>query len=223
MHSISDPEPFLHNLCSKSFEYPHANPCTNIVPLDYTSSTKQLENHYIHCTEALEQQRHSKPAEDSQILPMNITYLSQELQNLIVVHQLDSKLHTPINFRTLQAEFALHPDGTFVIHNLRYGCNIGYTGPQFAHCGNNFPSSFQHPSTLDANANVECNKGRILSPFKTPPLPNFRCSGLGLVPKHDGGWHAIHYISLLMVLVSMTIDPEAYTLNYCSVDDAFTI
>lgn len=46
----------------------------------------------------------------------------------------------------------------------------------------------QHPSTLDANITVECDMGRILGPFKTPPLSNFHCSGLGLVPKHDNGW-----------------------------------
>ena len=69
IHSISDPEPFLHNLCSESFEYPHTNPCINIAPLNCTSGTKQIENPYIHCTEALERQRHSEPAEDSQILP----------------------------------------------------------------------------------------------------------------------------------------------------------
>ena len=207
--------------------YPHANPCTNIVPLDCTSSTKQLENPYIDCTKALEQQSHSKPAEDGQILPMNITHLSQQLQNLIAVHQLDSKLRTPINFRTLQTKPALHPDQVFVnqlIHNLQYGCNIGYTGPQFAHCGSNLPSSFQHPSTLDANINVECDKGRILGPFETPPLPNFRCSGLGLVPKHDGGWYAIYHLSAPYgSSINDSIDPEAYTLNYCSVDDAFAI
>ena len=107
--------------------YPQANPCTNIVPLDCTSSTKELENPYIDYTEALEQQSHSKPAEDGQILPMNITHLSQQLQNLIAVHQLDSKLRTPINFRTLQTKLALHPDQVFMnqlIYNLQYGCNI---------------------------------------------------------------------------------------------------
>ena len=94
--------------------YSLANPCTDIVPLDCTSSIKWLDNPYINCTEALEQQRHSKPTEYSQILPMIITHLSQQLQNLIAVHQLGTKLCTPMNFHTLQAELALHPDWTFV-------------------------------------------------------------------------------------------------------------
>ena len=148
----------------------------------------------------------------------NITHFSQQLQNLIVAHQLDSKPRTPIKLHTLRTELALHPDWTFVsqlIHNLQYGCNIGYTGPQFAHCSNNLPSSFQHPSTLDANIIAECDKGHILGPFKTPPLLNFRCSGLGLVPKHDGGWRAIYHLSAPYgSSINDSIDPEAYTLTY---------
>ena len=109
-----------------------------------------------------------------------------------------------------------------LIHNLQYGCNIGYTGPQFAHCGNNLPSSFQHPSTLDANIIAECDKGCILGPFETPPLSNFRCSGLGLVPKHDGGWRAIYHLSAPYgSSINDSIDPQVYILTYCSVDDAF--
>ena len=153
---------------------------------------------------------------------MRSTRFSQQLQNLISPHQLDSKLRTPIKYYTLQTELALHPDQTFVnqpIHNLQYASNIGYTGPQFAHCGSNLPSSFQHPSTLNTNI-----KGCILGPFESPPLPNFRCSGLGLVPKHDGGWHAIYHLSTPHgASINDFIDPEAYTLNYCSVDDAFAI
>ena len=83
---------------------------------------------------------------------------------------------------------------------------------------------FQHPSTLDANITAECDTGRILGPFKTPPLPNFHCSGLGLVPKHDGGWHAIYHLSAPYgSSINDLIDPDAYTLSYCSVDDAFAI
>jgi len=81
-----------------------------------------------------------------------------------------------------------------------------------------------HPSTLDANIIAECDKGRILGPFETLPLPNFCCSGLGLVPKHDGGWHAIYHLSAPYgSCINDSIDPEAYTLTYCSVDDAFAI
>ena len=95
---------------------------------------------------------------------------------------------------------------------------------QFAHCDNNLPSSFQHPSTLDANIIAECDKGCILGPFETPPLPNFCCSGLGLVPKIDGSWRAIYHLPAPYgSSINDSIDPEAYTLTYCSVDDVFAI
>ena len=83
---------------------------------------------------------------------------------------------------------------------------------------------FPPPSTLDANITVECNTGHILSAFKTPSLPNFRCSGLGLVPKHDGGWRTIYHLSALYgSSITDSVDPSDHTLSYCSVDDAFAI
>ena len=66
--------------------------------------------------------------------------------------------------------------------------------------------------------------GRILGPFQTPPLPNFRTSGLGLVPKHDGGWRIIYHLSASAgQSVNDFIDPFTYSLSYCSIDDAYTI
>ena len=170
---------------------------------------------------------HNLYSDTTQVPNRQIAHFSQQLKTLIGAYQLDTKPRTPIRWHILQAELALYPDQMFVhelIHNLQYGCNIGYTVPQFSHCNSNLPSSFQHPTTLDDNITAECNAGRILGPFKTPPLPNFRCSGLGLVPKHDGGWRAIYHLSAPYgSSINDSIDPDAYTLSYCSVDDAFNI
>ena len=58
------------------------------------------------------------------------------------------------------------------------------------------------PATLilDNALAQECNAGRTLGPFDNPPLPDFHCSGLGLVPKHDGGWRTIYHLSAPMVI-----------------------
>ena len=40
-----------------------------------------------------------------------------------------------------------------------------------------------------------CEAGRIIGPFSTPPLNNFCTSGLGLVPKHNGEWRVIYHLS----------------------------
>ena len=59
-----------------------------------------------------------------------------------------------------------------------------------------------------------------------PPLPNFRCSGLGLVPKHDGDWGTIYLLSALLGnSINDFIDPTTYVhpIIYCTVDNAYAI
>ena len=134
---------------------------------------------------------------------------------------------TPIRSFLLERELSSHPDKTFVrqlINDLQHGCSIGYTGLQFAHLAKKLPSAFQQPSVIDATLQKECEAGRILGPFPTPPLPNFRTSGLGLVPKHDGGWRIIYHLSAPTThSINYFIDPLMYSLSYCSIDDAYTI
>ena len=99
---------------------------------------------------------------------MHMANFQQQLSHLIITHQLDKKCRTPIRLHALQAELTIHPDQTFVhqlIHNMQYGCDISYTGPQLSHYSINFPSSFQHPSPLDDNIITEYNAGRILRPY----------------------------------------------------------
>ena len=64
--------------------------------------------------------------------------------------------------------------------------------------------------------------GRILGPFLILPLHNFCTSGLGLVPKHDGGWRIIYHLSAPVGFsINDYIDSSTYSLSYCSVDDAY--
>ena len=63
-----------------------------------------------------------------------------------------------------------------------------------------------------------------LGPLRHSSTPQLRCSGLGLVPKHDGGWHAIYHLSAPYgSSINDSISSQDYTLSYCSVDDAFMI
>ena len=131
----------------------------------------------------------------------------------------------PIRSFVLERELSNHPDKAFVmqfIHNLQHGCMIGYNGPQFANLAKNLPSAYQQPEVIDATLIKECEAGRILGPFPTPPLSNFRTSGLGLVPKHDGGWRIIYHLSAPVGFsINDFIDSSMYSLSYCSVDDAY--
>ena len=106
--------------------------------------------------------------------------------------------------------------------NLTHECPTGYKGPHFAHTSRNLPSTFQQPDILDAALATECAAGRILGPYNNPPLPNLRCSGLGLTPKHDGGWYTIYHLSASSnCSVNDFVDADAYTLSYCTVDHTF--
>ena len=134
---------------------------------------------------------------------------------------------TPIRPLILEWELRDHHDKTFVeqlLSDIRHGCDIGFTGPQFAYTASNLQSAFSQPSILDNALVTECSLNRVLGPFDSPPLPNFRCSGLGLVPKQDGGWRTIYHLSApLGKSINDFINPDTYTLTYCSVDDAFAI
>ena len=116
--------------------------------------------------------------------------MPRRLQIFIDQHNIQVTYRTPLNVFTLTRELEVHPDRKFVhtlIHNLIYGYNIGYNGPELDQISSNLHSAYHQPIILDTAIANECQVGRILGPFAHPPLPHFRSSGLGLVPKHDGG------------------------------------
>ena len=90
-----------------------------------------------------------------------------------------------------------------------------------AHLAKNLPTAYQQP---DATLQRECEAGRILGSFISQPLPNFCSSGLGLIPKHDGGWRIIYHLSAPRgSSINDYIDSSLYSLSYCSIDDAYRI
>lgn len=165
------------------------------------------------------------PPSQEQIV--SYAHLPQQLQQFVRAQKIILHSCTSVNAHHLYLELSAHPDQPFVkqlLHNLQYGCAIGYNGPQFSHCSNNLPSAFQQPSVLDTTLASECSAGHILGPFPSPPLPNLRCSGLGIIPKHDGGWRIIYHLSAPHgTSINDFIDPEQYSLSYCTVDNAFAI
>ena len=83
-----------------------------------------------------------------------------------------SKPWTPTRPFILERKLSNHPNKTFVeelIHDLCYGCTIGYTGPQFSYLANNLLSANQQPEVIDATLEKECEVGRVLGPFESPP------------------------------------------------------
>ena len=64
----------------------------------------------------------------------------------------------------------------------------------------------------------------MAGPFSSPPFDDLHCSGVGIVPKKDGGWPLINHLSAPNGLsINDFIDLHDYSLQYTSVDDAIRI
>ena len=111
-----------------------------------------------------------------------------------------------------------------LLANLTHGCNIGYEGPQFPLTAPHLPTALSHPHVIDKALREECVAGRMAGPYSHPPLPNLRCSGLGVVPKKDGGWRVIYHLSAPTGRsINDFINPVRFSLHYCTTDAAIAI
>ena len=137
------------------------------------------------------------------------------------------QLVTPIRLLQLERELANHHDTGFVgqlIASIKHGCCIGYDGPQYAHTAKHLPTAHTHTDVITAALAKECDAGRMAGPYPQPPLPNLRCSGLGVVPKKVGGWRVIYHLSAPHgSSINDFIDPAGFSLHYCTIDSAVRI
>ena len=66
---------------------------------------------------------------------------------------------------------------------LREGAHIGYSGPRAHQVSPNLISAAQHPDVVTSNLRKEVNLGRVAGPYPSPPMPNFQCHRVGVVPQ----------------------------------------
>ena len=92
---------------------------------------------------------------------------------------------TPVNVERL--EILLHgynPALTqYLIEGYSLGFRIYFVGERCAMDSPNLKSALERPIVTSAKLQKECDAGRIVGPFATPPFSNFRTSPIGLVPK----------------------------------------
>ena len=133
------------------------------------------------------------------------------------------RARSPLQRSEFEHELANYPDKTFVnwlLHSIDNGVSLGYSGPRTSHISPNLFSARLHPMVIE-ELTKEINKGRILGPFNDKPLPNLRCSGMGVVPKKNGGWRVIMHLSAPPgSSVNDHISSEDFTLHYTTIDDA---
>ena len=134
---------------------------------------------------------------------------------------------TPVNIVSLSAELKHHPDEQFIaslIHDLQWGCNIGYAGPRSARITPNLKSAYLHPEAVSAALVKEVSNGHTAGPFPTPPIPNLQCSPLRVVPKKDGSWRIIMDLSSPHgSSVNDFISKDDFALHYATFDQALTL
>ena len=134
---------------------------------------------------------------------------------------------TPVNIANLSTELKHHPDQQFVtslLHDLQWGCHVGYIGPRFARITPNLTSALRHPDAVSAALAKEVSNGHTAGPFQTPPIPNLQCSPLGVVPKKDGTWRIIMDLSSPHgSSINDYISKEEFSLHYATFDQALSL
>ena len=108
------------------------------------------------------------------------------------------------------------------IDGFRLGFRVHFAGERLAYESRNLKSALEQPELVKAKLGKECNAGRIVGLFTTPPFPNFRTSPLGIVPKKDPSeFRLIHHLSYPNGSSVNDFIPDLYsTVKYASVGDA---
>ena len=113
----------------------------------------------------------------------------------------------------------------FLVDGFRYCFRVNFVGGRVSYESPNLKSALERPDITRAKLRKECDAGRIVGSFSTPPFLNFRCSPLGLVPKKDpSDFRMIHHLSYPKgSSVNDFIPDYCSTVKYASVGDAIKL
>ena len=124
----------------------------------------------------------------------------------------------------LAQELMNHPDHQFasdLVHDLQFGCCIGFQGPRHHRITPNLKSTVLHPDAVTEALSKEVSRGHTAGRFSSLPLPTLQCLPSGLVPKKNGSWRIIMDLSLpLGSYINDFISKEDYTLHYATFNQA---
>ena len=127
---------------------------------------------------------HFKHICNKPVVETTLALNAQKYPNCNSTHPILTPASTPVNVANLSTELKHHPNEQFVtslLHNLQWGCHVGYTSPRFARIAPNLTSALVHPDAVSAALAKEVSNGHTAGPFQTPPIPNLQCSPLGVV------------------------------------------
>ncbi|WAQ99023.1 hypothetical protein MAR_023396 [Mya arenaria] len=107
---------------------------------------------------------------------------------------------------------------SFLLKGFQSGFSLGTTATPSIAIHSNHPSVSTHLDFVRSKVISEIKLGRVKGPYLAPPLPNFICSPLGVVPKKSSTlFRVIHDLSFSRhsLSVNSTIPPEHSTSDKC--------
>ena len=129
---------------------------------------------------------------------------------------------SPFNIKGWAALLRSYP-GPLPFHLLRilrFGTQIGYTGPEAHILSANLQSALLDTDAIQKKLSEDLRNRRVVRTSAEAP---FISSPLGLVPKHDGGYRRIHHLSHPRgTSVNDFIDDESAHLQYTSFQNVLT-
>ena len=136
-------------------------------------------------------------------------------------------LPTPININRLIPFLGAYEPARaqYLINGFQCGFPIHFEGTPSNSVASNLLSARLLPHIVDAKLTKELAAHRLAGPFDDQPLPQFRVSPLGVVPKKvQGEYCLIHHLSYPNgTSVNDGISYENSTVSYARIDDAVTL
>ena len=109
-----------------------------------------------------------------------------------------------------------------VYDSLEYGADIECKGPSIGRTCENWPSALQHEEDVSQFIHKNLSLGRVVGPWTHPPCDGFIASPIGaFVRTGSNKVRVIHDLSYPAgQSINDNIDPDAFTLQYVTVDEA---
>ena len=121
-----------------------------------------------------------------------------------------TQIVTPLNWRAWQLALQSHPDrdfASYIVAGIRDGFKVGFNYHKTSKLRSkprNIGSAYAHPDVVSKYLSDECEYGRILGPFSSPPIP-IHTSSFGVIPKR-------HQHNKWRLIVDLS-SPEYHSVN----------
>lgn len=136
-------------------------------------------------------------------------------------------LPTPVNPVRLHNELLGYETDELklLVNGFTFGFRLGCVKSPSIHPPHNHKSTYEHPEVIEEYIHTGLSKQRIAGPFPRPPLPLFKTSPLGVVPKSEPNkFRIIHDLFFpAQDSVNSNIPREYSQVHYDSIDTVLSL